>query len=158
MNLKALLSIVALCITATLSSASSSDSAVKLHYGKEIKLTEAATLTLCSNAVRLLETANFNSRQPPDSSLEWSISKTQESYRQTVSGNYLLVSYKEVRRIKTLGGDVAVREIVIGLNRPDLASMLFTIDDEGRIVGYGKYAGPLCSMIMDLVKKIMNDD
>ena len=116
--------------------------------------------------MELLETSNFNSRT---SGLDWSISKIHEEYRQTVAGKYLLVSLIEPQRIKTVGGEVIVREIVIGLNRPDCvaivegvsyadyASSLFTIDDEGRVVVHAKYSGLMCIELMKLVKKIAGE-
>jgi hypothetical protein len=108
--------------------ASKSDYTVALHYEKEIPLNSEAVQTLYSNAVDLLETSNFNSRAPL---WDWSISKLHEQYRQTVSGKYLIVSFKVPRKFATVGGEVSVREIVIGINRPDFASALFTIDGEG---------------------------
>jgi hypothetical protein len=80
-----------------------------------------------------------------------------------------VVSLKVPQTIKTVGGEVIVREIVIGLNRPDsvaivegvsyadYASSLFTIDDEGRVVVHAKYSGLLCIDLMKLVKKIAGD-
>ncbi|MGB7160465.1 MAG: hypothetical protein WBD40_20535 [Tepidisphaeraceae bacterium] len=45
---------------------------------------------------------------------------------------------------KTVAGDVTVVEIIIGLNRPDtVASGLFTIDPQGRVIAHEKYAGML---------------
>lgn len=130
---------------------------VKLHYEKEIALAPPTIQTLYSNALQLLETSNFNSRNSPASSWPgYGVTETQETYRQAVSGKYLLISFKEPRKVNTLGGEVSVKEIVIGLRRRDIASSLHTIDDEGRVVSHGKYSGPLCSMLMDLVKEIAN--
>ena len=140
--------------------------AVVLHYGKETALTQEKAQLLYSKAVELLASSNFNSRAPR---WDWSISKIHAEYRQTVSGKYLLVSFKTSRKIVTVEGEVSVREIVIGLNRPDsiaivggvsyadYASSLFTIDDEGRVVGHAKYSGPLCIELLKVVKKIAND-
>src|SRR5206468_2347595 len=124
--------------------ASKSDYTVTLRYGKETPSNPEAIQTLCSKAVDLLETSNFN----------WSISKLHEEYRQTVSGKYLIVSFKAPRRFATVAGEVSVGEIVIGLNRPDYASALFTIDDEGRVVGHAKYDGPKCIELLNAVKQI----
>ena len=134
--------------------ASKSDYTVALHYEKEIPLNSEAVQTLYSNAVDLLETSNFNSRAPL---WDWSISKLHEQYRQTVSGKYLIVSFKVPRKFATVGGEVSVREIVIGMNRPDYASALFTIDGEGRVVGHAKYSGPKCIELLNAVKQIAND-
>ena len=43
-------------------------------------------------------------------------------------------------RLKSVGGDVSVVEIVIGLGR-DQADALFTIDESNRVVAHGKYSG-----------------
>ena len=146
--------------------ASKADYTVALRFGKQTPVTQEAAQTLHSKAVELLETSNFNSRT---SSLDWSISKIHDQYRETVAGKYLLVSLNEPRRIKTVGGEVIVREIVIGLNRPDsiatvggvsyadYASSLFTIDDEGRVVVHAKYSGLMCIELMKLVKKIAGE-
>ncbi len=66
----------------------------------------------------------------------------QQHYRQTVAGEYLVITYDSPVVIHTIGGDVTVVEIVVGLNRKDdIPSALFTIDAEGRIVAHEKYAG-----------------
>ena len=150
---------------------SKADYTVALRFGKQTPLTQEAVQTLYSKALELLETSNFNSRalNSPAFVRDGSISKLHEEYRQTVAGKYLLVSLKEPQKIRTVGGEVIVREIVIGLNRPDsiatvegvsyaeYASSLFTIDDEGRVVVHAKYSGLMCIELMKLVKKIAGD-
>jgi hypothetical protein len=125
-----------------------------LRYGEERALSQEVVQPLYSKAVELLESSNFNSRAPR---WEWNMSEILEVHRKTVSGKYLLVSFKEPRKIKTVGGEITVREIIIGLNRTDYASSLFTIDDEGRIVGHAKYSGPLCVGLLQFVKKICDE-
>ncbi len=85
------------------------------------------------------------------------MSEILQGYRKTVSGKYLLVSFKQPRKFKTVGGEINVREIIIGLNRPDYASSLYTIDDEGRIVAHTKYSGPLCVGLLEFVKRIADN-
>ena len=138
--------------------ASKADYKVALRFGKPIPLTQESVQTLYSKALELLETSNFNS-----------LALVHEEYRQTVAGKYLLISLKEAQRIRTVGGEVIVKEIVIGLNRPDsiatvggvsyteYASSLFTIDDEGRVVAHAKYSGSMCIELTKLVKKIAGD-
>ena len=58
-----------------------------------------------------------------------------------VAGDCLVITYDHPIKVHTVGGDVSAFEIVIGLNRPDYADDLFTIDDLGRVVGHGKYSG-----------------
>ena len=43
--------------------------------------------------------------------------------------------------MRTVGGEVSVFEIVIGLAHPDSADALFTIDCGGRVVAHEKYSG-----------------
>ena len=54
-------------------------------------------------------------------------------------------------KVRTVGGEVSVFEIVIGLAHPDSADALFTIDDEGRIVAHEKYSGRIA---MELRKAV----
>ena len=146
--------------------ASKADYTVALRFGKQPPLSQEQVQTLHAKALELLETSNFNSRA---SLSHKSISEVHEEYRQTVAGRYLLVSLKGPQKIKTDGGEVIVREIVIGLNRPnniaivggvsyaEYASSLFTIDDEGRVIVHAKYSGPMCIELMKLAKKIAGD-
>ncbi len=141
---------------------SETDYTVALRFGKQTPLTQEAAQNLYSKALEFLGTSNFNSRAGD-------ISKFHEQYRETVAGKYLLISLKAPRKISTIGGEVIVKEIVIGLNRPDCiaivgavsyteyASSLFTIDDEGRVVVHRKYSGPMCIELMKLVKTIAGD-
>jgi len=132
---------------------SDAEYSLKLYYKKEVVISSEAIQSLYSNSVQLVETSNFNSRNTPASSWPFDVTRTQDDYRKAVSGRYLLVAFKETQKIKTQGGELGVKEIIIGLNRPDIASSLHTVDNEGRVVGHAKYAGPLCSIIMDAVKK-----
>jgi hypothetical protein len=145
---------IASAIADTNQPASTDGFALTLRYGKETALIQEAVQPLFVKAVELLASSNFNSRAPL---WKWNVSEILEGYRKTVSGKYCVVSFKEPRKIKTVGGEVSVREIIIGLNRPELADSLFTIDDEGRIVGHAKYSGPLCVEFLELVKKIAGD-
>lgn len=125
-----------------------------LRFGTETATNQDVLQPVYAKAVELLESSNFNSHAPRWS---WNVSEVLEGYRKTVSGKYLLVSFREPRKLKTLGGEVIVREIVIGLNRPDLASSLYTIDDEERIVAHTKYSGPLCVEFLKLVKRVAGE-
>lgn len=127
---------------------------VTLRYGQPIALAPESVQVLYAKAVELLESSNFNSHAPR---WEWNISQLHDDYRQSVAGKYLLISFPASQKIKSVGGELSVREIVIGLNRSDYASSLFTIDDEGRIVGHGKYSGGLCIELLQVVKKIAHD-
>jgi hypothetical protein len=50
-----------------------------------------------------------------------------------------------------------VAEIVIGLNRNDYASSLFTVDESGAVVGHAKYSGERCVEIMKAVTQYTHD-
>ena len=130
------------------------DYTVTLRYGKQRALAPEAIQALYSKAIEVLESSNFNSRAPR---WQWNISKLHQDYRETVAGKYLLISFPAPQKMKTVGGEISVREILIGLNRSDYASSLFTIDDEGRIVGHGKYSGGLCIELLQVVKKIAHN-
>ena len=125
------------------------DFTAKLHYGKEIALTPQAVQTLYSNAVKLLKSSNFNHSD---------VSKVADDYRFTVSGSYLLISFKKLQNVKTVGGDVSVREIVIALNeRYGQRSELFTKDDGGHIFAHGKYSGPIIVEILKIAKELASN-
>lgn len=140
------------------SSAASPALTVKLHYGKEIALAQPEIQSLSSNAIKLLRSSNFNSSKSARVPMHWDLGKISDDYRFTVSGSYLLVSFKEPQPIHTAGGEVIVREIVIALNeRYGQRSELFTIDDEGRIIAHGKYSGPIIVELLNLAKKLAKD-
>ena len=136
--------------------ASDSDYVMKLHYGNEIVLPHSAVQTLYSNAVELLKSSNFNSGNPAARPQHMDISDVQEDYRLEVSGKYLLISFTEPHNIKTVGGEVSVREIVVGLNENFGRNELFTIDDEGRVVSHAKYSGAILVKLVEGVKEIAN--
>jgi hypothetical protein len=112
------------------------DYVVKLHYGSEIALTQPVAQSLYSNAVELVESSSFNSSNPTSRVEHMDIPDVQEDYRLEVSGKYLLISFKKPHNIKTFGGEVRVREIVIGLNEHFGRNELFTIDNEGRVFSH----------------------
>ena len=124
--------------------------AVDLRYGGNPALSQDAKLALYAKAVELLESSQFNSL---DRRWDWDQAKIEDEYRQAMSGKYLAVTYRRPQKVATMGGEVSVRQIAIGLNRADYASSLHTVDDEGRIVGHGKYSGGLCIELLELVKR-----
>ena len=142
--------------------ASESDYSIKLYYGKETVLSQPAIQTLYSTAMMLLKTSNFNSSKSARDPLpqlhrpmmHWDVSEIEDDYRLEVSGKYLLISFKEPQNIKTVGGEVSVREIVIGLNEHFGRNELFTIDDEGRVISHAKYSGSILVNLLQIVKKI----
>jgi hypothetical protein len=141
------------------SAASQPDYSVKLRFGKEIVPDEPAIQTLCSNVVALLKTSNVNSRQPETSAWpEYQVSGVQEDYRNTISDKYLLVTFKEPQEIQTVSGKIVAKEIVIGFKQDNHGrNEVFTIDDEGRVVSYGKYSGSIWINLLQSVNKIIGD-
>jgi len=99
-------------------------------------------------ALQIAESSQFNSRNPL---WNWDLAETLAQYRRAVDGRYLLISFDSPRILKTMGGDITVKEILIGLNISQYASSLHTVDDEGRIVGHAKYSGDLCLKLYELV-------
>lgn len=126
---------------------------LSLHYGKDVPLSKDAAQMLYSKAMDFLFSSNFNSSIPRWRE-QWGIAKIQDDYRRTIRGNYLLVTFKDPQKIKTVGGEITVLEIVVGLNGQQYADALFTIDDEGRIISHAKYSGPLGIEFLNLVKKV----
>jgi hypothetical protein len=124
---------------------------VALQYGTSAALSEEAAQALYLKAVELLESSQFNSGKPRWS---WDSAKILEEHRQVMSGKHLVVTFRQPQKVATMGGELGVRQIIIGLNRPDYASSLLTVDAEGRVVGHGKYSGGLCIEFLKLVKTV----
>jgi hypothetical protein len=93
-------------------------------------------------AARLVESSNFNSYTRPEV-VKQSIPEIQAHYRQVAAGNNLVITYASPVKFVTVGGDLWVLEIVIGLGSPDRIDALFTIDNAGRVVAHAKYSGSL---------------
>ena len=93
-------------------------------------------------ASRLVLSSNFNSYTRPDV-IGKSFPEIQARYREVAAGNNLVITYASPVQFHTVGGDLWVFEIVIGLGRPDRVDALFTIDNSGRVVEHEKYSGEL---------------
>ena len=130
---------------------------LEVHDREGVRVLDAKVLAdVRSSALRLLESSNFNSERHRDI-LHATPKSTHAAYRKAVAGRYLLVSFDTPRRIKTIGGEVDVLEVVIGLNRPDYADSLFTIDREGRVVAHQKYSGADGVELLRRVKAALSD-
>ncbi len=121
---------------------------VVLHHHGRSKPTEAAENTLRQLGVELLKSSNVNTAAHPEI-LKQSVPAIQDRYRRVVAGDCLIITYDPPVKVRTVGGDVSVFEIVIGLAHPDYADALFTIDADGRVVAHEKYSGRIA---MDLRK------
>ena len=115
---------------------------VPLHLPDPIQPGRRAESALEDLAGALLASSSLNSADEPDA-LGQSVPAIQARYRQVVAGNCLILTYASPVTIETMGGDVSVHEIVIGLARPDQADALFTIDAAGRVVAHEKYSGAI---------------
>lgn len=125
---------------------------LELHDSEGVHTFDSNALPgIRASALHLLETSNFNSIHHRDI-LKATPKSTHAAYRKTVAGRYLVVSFDTPRQVKTIGGEVDVLEVVIGLNRPDYADSLFTIDREGRVVAHQKYSGALAVELLRMVK------
>lgn len=100
-------------------------------------------------AVAIVQSSNDNSRHPL---WNWDLAEILSGYRRAVDGRYLVVTYATPRKINTIGGELIVKEILIGLNGSQYASSLHTVDDEGRVVGHAMYAGELCIKMLQMVE------
>ena len=102
-------------------------------------------------ALAIVQSSNDNSRHL---SWNWDLAEILGGYRRAVDGRYLVITYANPRSIRTIGGELMVKEIVIGLNWSQYASSLHTVDDEGRVVGHAMYSGELCVKMLQLVQSM----
>jgi hypothetical protein len=103
------------------------------------QLTGSSADELRKLAVELVQSSNFNTAAHPKV-LNQGVAAIQDQYRRAVAIDCLIVTYDRAVKIRTVGGDVSVVEIVIGLGR-EQADALFTIDESSRVVAHGKYSG-----------------
>ncbi len=127
-----------------------------VNYPGVQDLDVATQESLETMAVDLLKTSNFNSLNH-GKLLQSTIPGVQERYRKTISSHYLVISFDSEQNFKTVGGDVRVFEIVIGLNASEYADALFTIDPEGRVIEHAKYSGAKCIQLLKAIKQAAAD-
>jgi hypothetical protein len=106
---------------------------------------------LYRKSIEILESSNFNSSNPQ---WEWDEAKINLEYGRAVSGRHVLVTFGEPKTVKTIGGVISVRELVIGLNGSQYANSVHTIDRDGKVIGHAKYLGQLCVEIQELANAI----
>jgi len=121
---------------------------LSLQYEGAAPSSPAAYQQLYDLGLNFVESSQFNSGKPQ---WNWDLAEILADYRRAVDGRYLLISYSRPHTITTMGGDISVREIVIGLNGSQYASSLHTVDAEGRIIGHSKYSGELGIKLQKLV-------
>lgn len=126
-------------------------SAVVLRYSANIPLGQDDSRKLFMKSIEILRSSNFNSSSPR---WQWDEAKLNLEYGRSVSGKHVLVTFNEPRKIKTIGGDVAARELIIGLNGAEVAGPVHTIDADGKVVGHAKTLGQLCIELMERVNEM----
>ena len=130
---------------------------VELHLqDKQASLTEPAQQQLHQQALQLLETSNFHSG-PGDKYHFFTLLDVESEYRKTVMGKFLVITFPTPQKITTVGGEITVLEIIVGLNGNDYASSLFTIDDSGRVIEHSKYSGTLSIEILKTAKHFVHN-
>jgi hypothetical protein len=67
------------------------------------------------------------------------------------------VSFVSPVELSTVRGKIVVKEIVIGLNFPQYANSLHTLDATGRVVGHSKFSGMMGIELIDLVKGLAGE-
>lgn len=125
--------------------------AVVLRYQGSEPLGHDDSRRLYEKAMEVLQSSNFNSADPK---WPWDEAKLNVEYGRAVAGEHVVVTFVATQNVKTLGGYVPVRELIIGLNGPQYATSVHTIDGEGKLVGHAKYLGQLALDIVDLAKAI----
>jgi hypothetical protein len=108
---------------------------IKLHFPKLQKLTKAAEKKIAENVIDLLLSSQINSASQP-ADFEGGVSRVQRNYRNSAGVPHLVVSFKKTQTFRTIGAEIKVTEVVIGLS-PDKHRSLFTVDDRGRVVEHG---------------------
>jgi hypothetical protein len=136
-----------------------------LKFRKKSPLESSMRSELFAQGLALLKSSNFNSfnRIPvspgtgeESTNSDWGTLAIQQSYRTTIAGNYLVISFHSPQKISTVGADLMVQEIVIGLNGEQYAGPVFSIDPEGRIISHAKFSGPLCVKLFEYIKTLPN--
>jgi hypothetical protein len=121
---------------------------VTLHCDRPIPLNAAAIPTIYSWAFRLVSSSQGNSDVPDWAFPMWEV---QQEFRDALSGDYLRVDFASVVTIKTARGVIHATAMVESLDSldPDWRSKypdhfqdsLFTIDENGAVVGHVLYSG-----------------
>jgi hypothetical protein len=123
---------------------------VRFHHHGTTDVATGPVDRLRKIGVELLKSSSFNTAMHPNDMHE-SVPAIHDRYRRVVSGDCMIIGYGHPVRLGTVGGEAIVYEIIIGLSRPDYADAVFTIDDEGRIVEYGKFDGRIAVELRKMV-------
>jgi len=126
---------------------------VELHWSGRTLLGEESQQQVLTQALQVLQSSNFHSG-PGDRLHLFKAADIQSSYRTEVAGRFLVISFPAPRTMATVGGEIVVGKIVIGLNGEQYASSLFTIDESGSVVGHAKYSGVACIELLRTVRNV----
>lgn len=124
-------------------------SSVVLRYSQNVPLGEDESRKLFEKAMEILQSSNSNSSNPL---WKWDEAKMNVEYGRTASGRHVLVTFGKPEKIKTVGGYIDARELIIGLNGSQVASPVYTVDPAGGVVEHAKYSGRLCIEMMELAR------
>jgi hypothetical protein len=116
---------------------------ITLYRNGEKELSADAKAKLADWTLGFLKTSDLNTANQ-SKILSQSVTTIQKHYRETVRGDFLVMTFNKPTTLTTVGGDLTVNEIIVGLNRPDeFPSALFDIDQDGRVVAHEMYRGTL---------------
>jgi hypothetical protein len=150
-NIQSLIITLLIFIVAPFCFGNGSTNSIIVNYPGARHLDAATQKLLQVMAVDLLKTSNFNSLTH-SKLLQSKIPAIQQRYRKAISGHYIVISFDQEQNFMTVGGNVEVFEIVIGLNSPEYADSLFTIDPNGRVVEHAKFSGAKCMELLKVLK------
>jgi hypothetical protein len=148
------LSLISLCLLLTGGSVrgQQAESAVRIKLNRPQQITSQAGAPIQAAVIELLKTSNFNSKDHRDVFPDGARG-VHRKYRDTIGGQYLVVTFPEPRQFELIRGRVTAIEVVVGLNNPQYADTLFTIDPDGRIVEHSKFGGKEATELLELVNR-----
>lgn len=123
---------------------------VTLRHAGRVDAPPAAQSRLLELGEALLKSSNFNTEKHARV-MGQSAVDVDTRYRHVIAGDHIAIAYARTVTVKTVGGEVPVSRIVIGLGRPDYADALFTLDGAGRVVAHGKYSGGIAIRLREAV-------
>jgi hypothetical protein len=135
----------------------SAEPPVSLKLADPQPITAPAESIVQAKAIDLLKTSNFNSKDHPGPIFPDGVLGVQRRYRAAIAGQYLAVAFPEPRQFQLIRGQVKIVEIVVGLNNPQYADSLFTVDPEGRVVEHAKFSGTAATELMELIVKTQRE-
>src|SRR5664280_1415098 len=148
------LSIISLCLLFVGGSArgQQAQAQVDLKLTRLQEITSNTAAIIQAKVVQLLETSNFNSKDHPGPICPDGVRGVERRYRESIGGQYLVVTFAQPRHFDLIRGEVTAIEVVVGLNDPQGADALFTIDPDGRIVEHSMFGGKEAKELVELVK------